>query len=307
MNPKLSHLVRRVLPGLLPLAGSIACFGVVTVATPLAAQSSSTSVSSAPNVVSQPLPPASNDAPDEQPSPQHAWVPGHWHWGQGSYIWVAGHWEIPPMPYAVWVGPEWQRQGSGYELREGYWQQNPAPTQTQPTELSTTQPPPPPRPEGIPERPSGDSVWIPGFWDWRSNQFVWNAGRWDTPPRPNLTWVPTHWESRGDRFTLVAGYWRESAPAVVATPAPQQVVIAQPAPAQQVVVMAAPPPPRTEVIYGRPSPFHEWVPGYWQWHGGRYVWIQGHWERPPHGHHTWVQPQWERRGGNYIFIEGHWR
>jgi hypothetical protein len=247
MNPKLSHLVRRVLPGLWPLASGIVCFGLGAAAsTPLAAQSATASATSAPNLVSQPLPPASNDAPDEQPSPQHAWVPGHWHWGQGSYIWVAGHWEIPPMTYAVWVGPEWQQQASGYDLREGYWQQNPAPAQTQPTEIFTTQPPPPPRPEGIPERPTGDSVWIPGYWDWRSNQFIWAAGRWETPPRPNLTWVPTHWESRGDRFVLVAGYWRDSATAVITTPPPQQVVIAQPAPVQQVVVVGGPPPPRTK-------------------------------------------------------------
>lgn len=259
------------------------------------------------SLVAQPLPPGSNDMPDEQPSPQHAWIPGHWHWGQGSYVWVSGHWEIPPVPYAVWVAPEWQRQGGGYALREGYWQQNPPPTEpVQPKEISITQPPPPPRPEYIPERPSGDSVWVSGYWDWQNTQFNWLPGHWETPPRANLVWVPTHWEARADRYVLVAGYWRDPMQPVVATPVPQQIVVAQPAP-QPVVVVSAPPPPRTEVMYGRPSLYHEWVPGYWLWHGGRYVWIQGHWERPPHGRHTWVAPQWERRSGNYVFIEGHWR
>jgi hypothetical protein len=71
-------------------------------------------------------------------------------------------------------------------------------------------------------------------------------------------------------------------------------------------VVTAPPPPRHEVVYGRPSPYHIWVDGYWAWRGGRHVWIAGHWELPPRGYRTWISPRWERRGGSYVFIEGHW-
>ena len=35
------------------------------------------------------------------------------------------------------------------------------------------------------------------------------------------------------------------------------------------------------MVYARPSRAHLWVPGYWSWHGGRYVWIAGHYEVPP--------------------------
>ena len=71
-------------------------------------------------------------------------------------------------------------------------------------------------------------------------------------------------------------------------------------------VRVAPPPPRTEVVYARPSPYHVWVAGYWAWERGRHVWIAGHWAMPPRGYTRWQEPRWERRGGNYVFIEGHW-
>lgn len=249
-------------------------------------------------LVSQPLAVPTSDRPDEQPSPQHAWIPGHWRWGQGAYVWIAGHWDIPPIPNATWVGPEWQQQGSGYVLREGYWQQPVTTVQ----ETVATQPPPPSQPEMITEQPSPVHVWVSGYWDWRGNQYVWIAGRWDLPPKPNQVWVPTRWEVRGNRFVLVSGFWRET---VVPTPAPM--VVATPAPSTQVIVVTAPPPPRQEVMYMRPSPRHEWVSGFWAWRGNQYVWLAGHWEQPPRGHHHWEAPRWDRRGGNYIFIEGHWR
>lgn len=263
-----------------------------------------------PAVVDRPLTPATNDRPDEAPSPQHVWVPGHWRWMEGSYVWVAGDWHLPPVPGAAWIAPQWQPQGSGYVLRDGYWQQSGAQGASgQPGEIATTQPPPPPRAEPISERPTPAHVWLPGYWDWSANQFRWVEGRWDVPPRADLTWIPPRWESRGDRYVLVAGYWRD--PVITAAPPPPPaptVVVTQPSPPPAApVVIVAPPPARQEVVYARPSPQHVWVPGYWMWRGGRHVWVGGHWERPPRGHVHWEEPRWERRGGTYVFIEGHWR
>src|SRR5471030_2589322 len=59
-------------------------------------------VSPAP-VLDKPLQPAiAQEIPEEQPSPQHAWVPGHWRWQEGSYVWVSAHWELPPVANAGW-------------------------------------------------------------------------------------------------------------------------------------------------------------------------------------------------------------
>lgn len=73
--------------------------------------------------------------------------------------------------------------------------------------------------------------------------------------------------------------------------------------------IGAPPPPRHEVIIerNRPSRDHVWVPGYWAWRGGRHEWVEGRWERPPHGRKVWVEPKWEHRGKGYVFVEGYWK
>src|SRR5512138_1765816 len=114
-------------------------------------------------VIEKPLSPAINDAPGEQPSPQHVWVPGHWRWSEGAYVWEAGRWEVPPAPNLAWNPPQWQQQGNGYVLREGYWQEAaPAPAvasapPVQP-EIVVTAPPPPPQPEVVIERPTATHV-----------------------------------------------------------------------------------------------------------------------------------------------------
>lgn len=272
-------------------------------------------VSNAP-IVDKPLTPAANDTPGEQPTTQHAWVPGHWRWHEGSYVWESGRWEVPPTPNVTWSPPEWRQQGNGYQLQEGYWQEQeptragivsaPPPAET----VFASEPPPAPQREMIYERPTPTHVWIPGYWGWRDGRHVWVAGQWALAPRANLTWVPPRWEHRGgNRYAFVDGYWREAVMMAQPAPAPQQVVLAQPqvAQPQQVIVVAAPPQPRHEVVYARPSAYHIWIPGYWAWSGGRHVWIAGHYEVPPRGYRTWEQPRWERRGGNYIMIDGRWR
>jgi hypothetical protein len=276
-------------------------------------------------ILDKPLTPATNDAPDEQPTAQHVWVPGHWRWSEGAYVWESGRWEVPPTVNVSWVPPRWEQQGNGYVLKDGYWDETPATpavpaTPRPPQELVINQPPPPPQREVIPERPTAAHVWIPGHWGWQ-NRHVWIAGRWETPPRANVTWVPPRWETRGTGYVLIEGYWRDAgitvtAPPAVPTPAPQVVVTAPPPqqvvvsapppPQQQVIVVAAPPPPRHEVVYRRPGPGYVWVNGYWLWQRGRYVWVAGHWATPPRGYRTWEAPRWERRGGNYIFFEGRW-
>src|SRR5258706_5315652 len=72
-------------------------------------------------IVDKPLNPVGNDIPGDQPTPQYAWVPGHWRWSEGAYVWESGRWEIPPAPSLVWHAPEWQREANGYVLREGFW------------------------------------------------------------------------------------------------------------------------------------------------------------------------------------------
>jgi|GEM_PF-252022 len=77
-----------------------------------------------------------------------------------------------------------------------------------------------------------------------------------------------------------------------------------------VVVQQPPPPPAppAEVVVARPAVESVWVGGYWAYTGDdrRYVWVQGHWERPPPHYRAYVSPHWARRRGNYVYIQGYW-
>ncbi|HVS54284.1 MAG TPA: hypothetical protein VHD62_18150 [Opitutaceae bacterium] len=148
------------------------------------------------------------------------------------------------------------------------------------------------------EQPTAQHVWVAGHWRWNEGAYVWESGRWEIPPMPNVSWVPPQWQQQGSGYVLKEGYWDEAQPAASAT-APQ--------PAAEVATTEPPPPPQREVIYERPSPVHVWISGYWGWRGGRHVWIGGHWEMPPRANALWVAPRWEFRGGRYVFVEGYWR
>jgi len=72
-------------------------------------------------------------------------------------------------------------------------------------------------------------------------------------------------------------------------------------------VTIAPPALRLEVVPQPPSLRHQWVAGYWAWHAGRQVWIEGHWTLPPAPGYVWQPASWENRGGVWFFYEGYWR
>jgi hypothetical protein len=266
-------------------------------------------------IVDKPLQPAvAQEVQEEQPSPQHMWVPGHWRWQEGAYSWVSAHWELPPVPNASWVPPRWEAKGSGYVLVEGSWQEATPPAAGAPSApagqetVVVTVPPPPPNQEIIVERPSPVHVWIRGFWEWRAGRHVWIAGHWELPPREHAVWVEPRWEQRGNGYVFVQGFWRDVGIGVSigAPPPPREVVVEQPS-REVIVLREPPPPPRHEFVVARPSPRHVLIEGYWALQGGRQVWIAAHWELPPRGRTAWVAPRWERRGEGYVFVEGYWR
>ncbi|HET9820138.1 MAG TPA: hypothetical protein VFP92_13340, partial [Rhodanobacteraceae bacterium] len=44
---------------------------------------------------------------------------------------------------------------------------------------------------------------------------------------------------------------------------------------------------------------------YWNWSGGRYVWIGGIWHRARPGY-VYYQPRWERYGGHWRMRQAYW-
>ncbi len=66
--------------------------------------------------------------------------------------------------------------------------------------------PPPPLHENIPDAPSDQYVWIPGYWVWQGNHYIWATGRWAIPPHPGAKWVPDKW-SPGYTTPDVPAHW----------------------------------------------------------------------------------------------------
>jgi hypothetical protein len=75
----------------------------------------------------------------------------------------------------------------------------------------------------------------------------------------------------------------------------------------QVIVHVGPPAPIVERRGPAPGPGYAWVDGYHRWDGGRYVWVPGRWDRPPHPGAHWVAHRWVHRHGGWVLVEGHWR
>lgn len=69
-------------------------------------------------------------------------------------------------------------------------------------------------------------------------------------------------------------------------------------------INTAPPAPQYE-----PAPVlqpgYAWAPGYWTWHGDRYIWIRGRMVAQRTGY-RWEPDRWEQRDGRYFRHEGRW-
>lgn len=66
---------------------------------------------------------------------------------------------------------------------------------------------------GAPNR-STESVWVPGFWDFRDNPqqatragWVWVPGRWLEPPVPGARWDEGHWDWDRGWYTWIPSHW----------------------------------------------------------------------------------------------------
>ena len=66
---------------------------------------------------------------------------------------------------------------------------------------------------------------------------------------------------------------------VIHTPAPQPATVqVAPAPAPVVVAAVQPPPAQVETVPPAPAADMIWMPGYWNFVNGQYVWVAGRYE-----------------------------
>ena len=213
------------------------------------------------------------------------WISGRWDWRNDKYEWVAGHWERARAGKS-WRPGRWDKHDDGWQYVDGSWGDGPA----QPPVANDDrprQPPPPPRPEKA-DAPRAGFVWVAGEWDWRGGKYEWVAGHWERE-RAGKRWRPSRWEQRDGVYTRTPGDWDDDkTPPVANDDRPRQ----------------PPPPPRTENAGPARAGF-VWIEGEWDWRGGKYEWVAGHWERERAGK-RWRQSRWELRDGVYTRTAGDW-
>jgi hypothetical protein len=56
--------------------------------------------------------------------------------------------------------------------------------------------------------PFADAVWVGGYWNWVSPNYVWVPGAWQRPPRAKAVWVAPVWRHHGRGWYRVDGHWR---------------------------------------------------------------------------------------------------
>ena len=182
--------------------------------------------------------------------------------------------------------------------------------------VDVVQEPPAPRVEVVTVK-SG-FVWVKGRWNWSGNQWVWMSGRWERE-RANQMWTEGRWEKRGTQWHWIEGTWAVGGGGGVEVrdhrDPPQGGVEVRdhrdPVPpphaeggvSVNVSVQPAPPEIRVEAHEGRAG--FIWMPGHWQWVGGKYEWMTGRWERERANKH-FIEGKWELRGNAWIWTEGNW-
>ena len=106
--------------------------------------------------------------------------------------------------------------------------------------------------------------------------------------------MPGYWNQAANGYQWVSGYWGPAANTATAGESTAETVYL-PQPPQSVESGAS---------TAAPSPDHFWVPGYWVWSDGRYVWQAGYWARCQRlgldSRPLRLEP------GGYVFIAGHW-
>jgi hypothetical protein len=143
------------------------------------------------------------------------------------------------------------------------------------------------------EKPDGDVLWIPGYWQWDDERkdFLWVSGVWRVAP-PGKRWVAGYWRDDGDQSQWVPGFWAEN---------PKDEAVAQ-----QVTYLPQPPaPPQVAPPGEAPGPDTFYVPGHWVWNGVQYAWQAGYWARIQPGF-VWIPGHYRWTPGGFLYIPGYW-
>ena len=105
--------------------------------------------------------------------------------------------------------PRSSRERGNVAQAQDQAQPQPLPPQPQPEYVIVQQAPPAVIVEQRSPPPSGEYVWVDGYWLWNGNQYVWHVGYWDRPPRAGFIWIAPTYERHEQGFRITLGQWRE--------------------------------------------------------------------------------------------------
>jgi hypothetical protein len=159
-----------------------------------------------PVIPKKPPAPLEEMPPEERPEGEVVWIAGYWAWDdeRQDFLWVSGCWRIKP-PGKEWVPGYWREVPGGWQWVPGFWHDTGE--NGQPREVTYyPEPPPPPQvaPPGDP--PAPDTFYVPGYWVWNGERYVWRAGYW-ARVQPGYVWVPPHYRWTPYGYIYVPGYW----------------------------------------------------------------------------------------------------
>jgi hypothetical protein len=143
--------------------------------------------------------------PEEKPDGDVVWIGGYWSWDDDrqDFLWVSGCWRMKPQD-KEWAPGYWREQSGQWQWVPGFWT---TVQETQRPEVTYyPEPPPPPQlaPPGNP--PEADMFYVPGYWMWVGNHYVWRAGYF-TRVRPGHVYISSHYRWTPHGYVFVSGYW----------------------------------------------------------------------------------------------------
>lgn len=143
--------------------------------------------------------------PEEKPEGDAVWIGGYFSWDDDrrDYMWVSGCWRVKPAG-KEWVPGYWREVGENWQWVSGFW----TGVSEQKAQPVTYYPEPPAPPNVAPpgDPPRADMMYVPGYYMWNGDRYVWRAGYW-TPGRADYVYVPSHYRWTPYGYVYVPGYW----------------------------------------------------------------------------------------------------
>jgi hypothetical protein len=158
-----------------------------------------------PGIPKKPPLPIDEMPPAEKPEGDSLWVGGYWSWNddKADYLWVSGCWRVKPVG-KEWVPGYWREVGDVWQWVSGFW----TTVTAEKAEAITYNPAPPAPPNVAPagDPPAADTFYIPGYWMWSGDRYVWRAGYW-TRVRAGYVYIPSHYRWTPSGYVFIPGYW----------------------------------------------------------------------------------------------------